>query len=337
MLTFIRKIKRIHYPSQSQWLCLYRCDCGKEVKRLKTNVKNPEEAHCGCKHNYKTKWRYGKQLKRRWRGILVRTVNGKYHRTKELAEGPYKDVTVCDEWNNDFKAFYDWSMNNGFDPSLHIDRIDSSKGYSPDNCRWITQKENNRNGAKSVVNKHMVREILLLHGVYSNLDIAKVYGINPSVVTNISKGRLWKDVYQSYATAKNKKRAIPKLLLPIKTDFKAGSIDFDNHKQVRMILDGHLALEKGKSYVLVGFENAWSYFKSNIDKTYKGYERFRELIAYYYLDNDQFAKKFIARYGDKELKTLEKHLDYTATVYGFMFKNWVNNTLTAIGDKIDRR
>ena len=52
-----------------------------------------------------------------------------------------KGISVCDDWLNCAK-FYDWSINNGFDTSLELDRIDAIKGYSPDNCQWITHREN---------------------------------------------------------------------------------------------------------------------------------------------------------------------------------------------------
>lgn len=44
-----------------------------------------------------------------------------------------------------FKRFYDWSMCNGYKDNLTIDRIDNNKGYSPNNCRWITMKKQQRN------------------------------------------------------------------------------------------------------------------------------------------------------------------------------------------------
>ena len=36
-------------------------------------------------------------------------------------------------------------MENGYRKELTIDRIDNEKGYSPDNCRWVTWAEQSRN------------------------------------------------------------------------------------------------------------------------------------------------------------------------------------------------
>lgn len=61
-----------------------------------------------------------------------------------------RGITICDEWLNDFEAFKKWMLEHGYDYSKsrkeqQIDRKDNDKGYSPDNCRIVTNKENCRN------------------------------------------------------------------------------------------------------------------------------------------------------------------------------------------------
>ena len=53
-----------------------------------------------------------------------------------------RGIKVCDEWENDFQAFYNWAMSNGYRDDLTIDRIDNDGDYEPSNCQWITQAEN---------------------------------------------------------------------------------------------------------------------------------------------------------------------------------------------------
>lgn len=62
----------------------------------------------------------------------------------------YKDwggrgITICQEWIENPNSFLRWAENSGYVPGLTIDRIDNDKGYSPENCRWVSIAENNQN------------------------------------------------------------------------------------------------------------------------------------------------------------------------------------------------
>lgn len=64
-----------------------------------------------------------------------------------------RGIMICNEWN-DFKAFYDWAMSNGYGSNLTIDRIDVNGNYEPSNCRWITQAEQMKNTRKCILLEH---------------------------------------------------------------------------------------------------------------------------------------------------------------------------------------
>jgi len=95
-------------------------------------------------------------------------------RDKRFADYGGRGITVCDAWADSFEAFV---QDIGLAPSLdhQIDRIDNSKGYSPENCRWATRKEqgnNKRNNRR-----------LTICGVEGTLgDWAEVSGIASSTL-----------------------------------------------------------------------------------------------------------------------------------------------------------
>lgn len=145
MLTVIEKSKSIN--GKAYWLC--KCDCGNETIVSGSNLRTGAVKSCGCLI-YKKKDTHHlshTRLFRIWWGIKNRCDNPKSEAYKYYGK---KGIHICDEWANDFVSFYNWAMLNGYDDGLSIDRIDNSKGYSPDNCRFTTKKvqANNRSYCK---------------------------------------------------------------------------------------------------------------------------------------------------------------------------------------------
>lgn len=117
-------------------------------------------------------------------GIMERCANPNHIAYKKYGG---RGITVCQEWIDSPQAFVDWALANGFSPELQIDRIDNDKGYSPDNCRWVTARENMRNRSNSVITPTIAGQAKFLYQIeeVTIKDIADYFRINKSTMANV--------------------------------------------------------------------------------------------------------------------------------------------------------
>ena len=130
-----------------------KCDCGNTVLIFPYQLDSSQsQISCGCvKHRtpYNATHKLSKtKLYKVWETIRTKCRNPKSSNYR-LYGG--RGIDICDEWYNDFLAFRDWALSHGYQEGLTIDRINNNQGYSPDNCHWITNREQQLNKRNNVL------------------------------------------------------------------------------------------------------------------------------------------------------------------------------------------
>ena len=127
------------------WLC--KCDCGNELVVSGDSLRGGRSQSCGCTRVVASK-KHG-CARKPWYKVYYSMMErcGHWECSSEHHRRNYRNrgITVCELWRNSPRAFGDWLLSHGWRSGLQIDRIDNDKGYSPDNCRVVTPKENANN------------------------------------------------------------------------------------------------------------------------------------------------------------------------------------------------
>ena len=131
------------------WLC--KCDCGNELVVSGNNLRDERTQSCGCLSRELSRERRTTHgcWHEPWYDVYCHMMQrcGYLEGASERQLNNYRDrgITVCELWQKSPQDFGDWLLAHGWRKGLQIDRIDNNKGYSPENCRVVTPKENSNN------------------------------------------------------------------------------------------------------------------------------------------------------------------------------------------------
>lgn len=158
------------------WFC--RCDCGTERAVDRGSIRAGRSLGCIQCHpalgNRRTHGQKRTRIYTIWSGMKGRCDN-----PHDAAYPRYggRGIKVCDTWARSFEAFRDWAASSGYQAHLTIDRRDNNGGYEPENCRWLTRADQNRNCSRNRPIIFRGRKVLVC-------DLCKEVGLPQDVLKN---------------------------------------------------------------------------------------------------------------------------------------------------------
>ena len=156
-----------NHSRTTMWKC--KCDCGNIKDVRYSNLARGTTQSCGCIHKEKLgsmNRTHGLSGNKTRLYTIWKNMRGRCFNTNDKSYDRYggRGISVCEEWDKSFEAFYKWSIENGYKEDiaesnrnrLSIDRINNDGNYEPSNCRWtndFVQASNKRNSIPSDIKK----------------------------------------------------------------------------------------------------------------------------------------------------------------------------------------
>lgn len=167
---FVRGQRESVVNFQSRRFCCF--DCGRDTVKTHSRSRTPE---------YQS-----------WRSLR--------RRCSDPTCPGYKDwggrgITVCERWSN-FEAFFEDMGPKPKGPRISVERIDNSKGYTPENCKWGTPIEQSRNRRSTKITLEKARRIRLLWLVGFRGELVEMFGVCRRTIYDIAAQKLWKEEKQ---------------------------------------------------------------------------------------------------------------------------------------------
>jgi len=149
IIDIMPKYEMLTIVSKTGKKAIATCDCGTTKEYYFSNIFTGKTKSCGCLNRRLSSERYK----------LIGLTHGKanhplyaiyscmlsrcyYQSNPMYYRYGGRGILVCDEWKDNFISFFNWSLKNGWANGLQIDRIDNDLGYSPNNCQFLTRKQN---------------------------------------------------------------------------------------------------------------------------------------------------------------------------------------------------